>query len=172
MCCIFWNIWCTAVFSLVFIFLSSLFSIFYFAISVFSLSFSLTLCLPFLNIYIYIYIYIFIYLSFLLLEREGPKFWHFFSCEGAPQFLKKRFLPQKEANEELWGSPGRQLRGNPKTGAVTEDSLAAVEVPGLLHSSWNASPRRTGDWGVIFETFSEGPLRKVRAPSGLLSWKP
>ena len=85
--------------------------------------------------------------------RGGPDF-HIFSAARAPQFLKKRFLPQKEANEELRGSPRRLLRGSPKTGAVTEGSLAAVEISGLLRSSWNASPRRTGSLGVIFETFS------------------
>ena len=63
----------------------------------------------FRHLYIYIYIY-------PVGRRGGPDFERFMSCEGAPQFLEKRFLPQKEANEELRGNPNEELRGSPKTG--------------------------------------------------------
>ena len=62
-------------------------------------------------IYVHTYIYI-------LLESEGAQILTLLQLRGSPAIFekKKRFLPQKEANEELPGNPRQQLRGSPKTG--------------------------------------------------------
>ena len=97
------------------------------------------------------------------------------SCEGAPQFLEKRFLPQKEANEELRGSPGQQLRGSPKTGSRNGGlprSHAKFRAPSQLMKRF--SPQN-GRFGGHFRNIFESPSAKspgsVRAPSQLFAFR-
>ena len=99
----------------------------------------------------------------------------FMSCEGAPQFLEKRFLPQKEANEELRGSPGRLSRGSPKTGSRNGGlprSHAKSRAPSQLMKRF--SPQN-GRFGGHFRNIFESPSAKspgsVRAPSQLFAFR-
>ena len=99
----------------------------------------------------------------------------FMSCEGAPQFLEKRFLPQKEANEELRGSPGRLSRGSPKTGSRNGGlprNHAKFRAPSQLMKRF--SPQN-GRFGGHFRNIFESPSAKspgsVRAPSQLFAFR-
>ena len=99
----------------------------------------------------------------------------FMSCEGAPQFLEKRFLPQKEANEELRGSPGRLSRGSPKTGSRNGGlprNHAKFRAPSQLMKRF--SPQN-GRFGGHFRNIFESPSAKspgsVRAPSPLFAFR-
>ena len=121
---------------------------------------------PSAHIYIYIY---------PVGSRGGPNLERFMSCEGAPQFLEKRFLPQKEANEELRGSPGRLSRGSPKTGSRNGGlprSHAKFRAPSQLMKRF--SPQN-GRFGGHFRNIFESPSAKspgsVRAPSQLFAFR-
>ena len=116
----------------------------------------------YVNVCVPIYIYI-------LLEGEGAQILSVSWAAREPRnFWKNASYRRKKQMKSCEGAPGKSCEGAPKQGHVTEGSLAAMQNSGLLRSSWNASRRRTGGLGVIFETFSKALPRKVRAPSGLL----
>ena len=71
-------------------------------------------------------------------------------------FLKISFPPQPEAKKtEKLGCWKHGWYGAPKTGADTAGSVSAVLLLGLRISSWNASHRRTDDWGQTFGKLSK-----------------
>ena len=106
---------------------------------------------------------------YILLEGEGAQILSVSWAAREPRnFWKNASYRRKKQTKSCEGAQMKSCEGAPKQGNVKEGSLAAMQNSGLLRSSWNASRRRTGGLGVIFETFSKALPRKVRAPSGLL----
>ena len=75
------------------------------------------------------------------------------SGEGAPQFLEKRFLPQKEANEELRGSPGQELRGSQKQGTYGRVPSQPCKSPGSFAAHETLLLAERAVWGSFSKHF-------------------
>ena len=85
--------------------------------------------------------------------------------------FQKRFQPQKEANEELRGSPGQELPGSPKKTCTSGGffrSRRAFRAPTQLMKRF--SPQN-GRLGANFEKLSKGLRRKTRAPSQFFAFR-
>ena len=84
-------------------------------------------------------------------------------------------MPQKEAHEELRGSPGQELRGSPKTGSRKRGlprSHAKFRAPSQLMKRFSPQNGRSGGhFRNIFESPSAKSPGSVRAPSQFFAFR-
>ena len=92
--------------------------------------------------------------------RGGPNLDTFSAAREPRNSWKNASYRRNKQMKSCEGDPDDSCEGTPQQGAVTEGSLAAVEVPGLLRSSWNASPRRTGVLGTFSKYFRKASREK------------